>query len=87
MNIKSQTKNKRLKYKIYIPYLQEIEKIRKDLKGEYGLSFAPAKLQRSSNKLIGFLQRHFAAFKIQSISDILDLNRLEKYKEKSTKML
>ncbi len=87
VNIKSQTKNKRLKYKIYIPYLQEIEKIRKDLKGEYGLSFAPAKLQRSSNKLIGFLQRHFAAFKIQSISDILDLNRLEKYKEKSTKML
>lgn len=79
VNIKSQTKNKKLKYKIYIPYLQEIEKIRESLKREYGLSFEPKKLQRSSNKLVGFLQRHFAAFKIQSISDIIDLNKLEKY--------
>lgn len=79
VNIKSQTKDKKLKYKIYIPYLQEIEKIREGLKEEYALSFEPKKLQRSSNKLVGFLQRHFAAFKIQSISDILDLNKLEKY--------
>ena len=82
VNIKSQTKDKKLKYKIYIPYLQEIEKIRRELREIYGLSFEPKKLQRSSNKLMGFLQRHFAAFKIQSLSDILDLNRLEKYAEK-----
>jgi hypothetical protein len=85
VNIKSQTKDKGLKYKIYIPYLLEIEKIRKDLKREYGLSFEPKKLQRSSNKLMGFLQRNFAAFKIQTPSDILDLNKLQKYEEKSVK--
>lgn len=79
VNIKSQTKDKKLKYKIYIPYLQEVEKIRKNLIEEYGLSFEPKKLQRSSNKIVGFLQRHFAAFKIQSISDIIDLKNLEKY--------
>lgn len=85
VNIKSQTKDKKLKYRIYIPYLKEIEKIRKDLKEEYGLSFEPKKLQRSSNKVVGFLQRHFAAFKVQSFSDILDLNKLEKYMGDSVK--
>lgn len=79
VNIKSQTKNKRLKYQIYIPYLKEIEAIRKDLERTYQLSFEPKKLQRSSNILVGFLQRHFAAFKIQSFSDIIDLERLDKY--------
>lgn len=82
VNIKSQTKDKRLKYKIYIPYLREIEEIRANLKKVYGLSFEPQKLQRSSDKIVGFLQRNFAAFKIQSITDILDLRRLDKYMDK-----
>ena len=79
VNIKSQTKDKRLKYKIYIPYLREIEEIRRMLKQKYGISFEPKKLQRSSNVVVGFLQRHFAAFKIQSFSDVLDLQNLQKY--------
>ena len=45
----------------------------------------PKKLQRSSNVLVGFLQRHFAAFKIQSLSDIIDLDRLDSYVEKDGK--
>lgn len=85
VNIKSQTKNKRLKYRIYIPYLKEIEAIRSMLKQKYGLSFEPKRLQRSSNVLVGFLQRHFAAFKIQSLSDIIDLERLDSYVEKDGK--
>ena len=85
VNIKSQTKNRRLKYQIYIPYLKEIEKIRRKLEEDYGLSFEPGKLQRSSNALVGFLQRHFAAFKIQSFSDIIDLSRLDSYLDKDVK--
>lgn len=80
VNIKSQTKDKKLKYNIYIPYLKEIESIRRSLINDYGLSFEPKKLQRSSNVIVGFLQRHFASFKIQSFSDIIDLDNLDKYK-------
>ncbi len=79
VNIKSQTKNKRLKYRIYIPYLKKIEEIRRNLREQYGITFEPRKLQRSSNPVVGFLQRHFAAFKIQSLSDIIDLKRLDRY--------
>jgi hypothetical protein len=80
VNIKSQTKSKKLKYAIYIPYLQEIENIRKSLKEEYDLSFKPNNLQRSSNPIVGFLQRHFASLKVQFLSDILDLDNLKKYR-------
>ncbi len=79
VNIKSQTKNKKLKYAIYVPYLKEIEKIRKDLIEEYGLDFSPKRLVRSSNPIIGFLQKHFASLKVRYISDVMDLNHLEKY--------
>lgn len=80
VNIKSQTKDKKIKYSIYIPYLKEIENIRLSLINDYGLSFEAKKLQRSSNMIVGFLQRHFASFKIQSFSDILDLDNLDEYK-------
>ncbi|MCI8417928.1 MAG: glycosyl transferase [Lachnospiraceae bacterium] len=79
VNIKSQTKNKELKYSIYIPYLKEIEEIRKNLQNEYSLFFRPGNIQRSSNAFLGFLQRKFAAFKIQTISDIVDLKKLDRY--------
>ena len=85
VNIKSQTKNRKLKYQIYIPYLKEIEGIRRELEQRYGLSFEPKKLQRPSNAVVGFLQRHFAAFKIQSFSDIIDLKRLDSYWDKEVK--
>lgn len=80
VNIKSQTKNKSLKYAIYIPYLSEIESIRKILKEKYGISYEVRGIVRSSNPLIAFLQKNFAAFKIQSFSDIINLDKLEKYK-------
>lgn len=80
VNIKSQTKNKKLKYSIYIPYLIEIEKIRNMLKKEYGITYEIKGIVRSSNPIVGFLQKHFAALKIQSISDVLDLDKLEEYK-------
>ena len=80
VNIKSQTKNKRLKYAIYIPYLKEIESIRSMLIKDYGISYDVKGIVRSSNPIMGGLQKYFAAFKVQSISDIIALNRLDKYK-------
>lgn len=79
VNIKSLTRDKTLKYSIYIPYLIEIEKIRNMLKREYKIDFNPKKLVRSSNKIIGFLQSRFASLKIRCLSDILNLDKLEKY--------
>ena len=79
VNIKSQTKDKNLKYAIYIPYLKEIESIRTMLIGEYGLSYSTKGIVRSSNPIVGFLQKHFAAFKVQSWSDILHLDKLDSY--------
>lgn len=79
VNIKSQTKDKKLKYAIYIPYLKEIENIRSMLIEKYGMSYEVKGITRSSNPIIGFLQKHFAAFKVQSLSDIIDLDGVEKY--------
>lgn len=79
VNIKSQTRNKALKYAIYIPYLKEIEEIREMLTRVYGLNFDPARLVRSSNPIVGFLQRHFAALKVKHLSDVLNLDKLDNY--------
>lgn len=80
VNIKSQTKDKKLKYAIYIPYLSEIEEIRKMLVEKYGLSYEQKGIVRSSNSIVGFLQKHFAALKVRSLSDIIWLDRLDRYK-------
>lgn len=80
VNIKSQTKDKKLKYTIYIPYLTEIEEIRRILTEKYGMTYEVRGIIRSSNPVIGFLQKHFAAFKVQSLSDIIQLDKLNKYK-------
>lgn len=82
VNIKSQTRNKSLKYAIYIPYLLEIESIRKMLVQQYGLSYESQGIIRSSNPVMGFLQKHFASLKVRYLSDIIDLDRLEKYIKK-----
>ena len=79
VNIKSLTDDKPIKYAIYVPYLKEIEKTRCFLKERYGLTFDPSKLVRSSNKILGFLQRHFASLKIRRISDVMNLDRLDSY--------
>lgn len=80
-NIKSQTKNRRLKYSIYIPYLKEIEEIRDELLKDYGVSFDEQGIIRSSNHFMGWLQKHFAAYKLQSLSDVIDLEHLDKYEK------
>ncbi len=79
VNIKSQTGNKKLKYKIYIPYLREIENVRKDLYIHHGLDFKKFKIARTSNQFISFLQRYLAALKVKRLSDIINLNKLDKY--------
>lgn len=75
VNISSDTHDRSLKRKIYIPYLREIEDIRKKLADEYGLSF-DVKKKYSSNKLIAFLQGTILRFKIKSLSDIIHLDRI-----------
>ena len=79
VNIKSQTKSKKLKYAIYIPYLKEVEKISTMLVKDYGMSYESTGIIRSSNPIVGFFQKHFAAFKVQSLSDIINLNKLDSY--------
>ena len=79
VNIKSQTRNKDLKYSIYIPYLIEIEKIRKDLSHQFGLSYEDKGIVRSSNPIVGFLQKNFAAYKIRFLSDVIKLDSLDNY--------
>lgn len=79
VNIKSQTKNKALKYAIYIPYLKEIEAIRSMLTEKYGLDFEPKRLVRSSNPIVGFMQQHFAAYKVKYLSDLIKLDKLDCY--------
>ena len=79
VNIKSQTHNRRLKYAIYVPYLKETEEIRNELSVKYGIDFNPKKLVRSSNVIVGFLQRYFAALKIRHITDVMNLDKLDSY--------
>ena len=79
VNIKSLTKDKELKYCIYIPYLIEIEKMRDVLKENYDIDLRDFKVKRSSNILLSFLQKHFAALKVRSLSDIINLKKLESY--------
>lgn len=59
--------------------MKEIENIRSMLIEKYGMSYEVKGITRSSNPIIGFLQKHFAAFKVQSLSDIIDLDGVEKY--------
>ena len=82
VNIKSQTHDKGLKYRIYIPYLKEIEKIRGELREKFCIDLSDKMIVRSSNRLLGTLQKYLAAFKIRHISDVLSLNKLDKYEKK-----
>lgn len=79
VNIKSQVKDKKTKYSIYIPYLREIELIRQRLYNNFGLDLKNFKIVRSSNGVISFLQKYFASLKVKNFSDIINLNKLEQY--------
>lgn len=76
VNVSSGTHSKKIKDAIYRPYLQAIEKSRKELR-KYGLVFNVRKIY-SSNKLLAFLQSNILRFKINSISDIYILNQFRK---------
>lgn len=73
VNISSGSHSKRLKDAIYRPYLQEIERSRKDLM-KYGVTFSVKKIY-SSNKLIAFLQGNVLRFKVKSLTDIYQLEQ------------
>lgn len=73
-NICSGTTDKKLKYSIYKVYLSEIESVREMLKG-YDVFFSTKK-KYSSNKLIAFGQATFLRFKIKSLSDVINLDKL-----------
>ena len=74
VNISSGTYSRKTKDAIYIPYLKEIERIRKLLR-EYGMAFDVKKIY-ASNKLVAFLQGGLLRFKIKSFTDIYRLKRL-----------
>ena len=74
VNASSETYSKRTKDVLYIPYLKEVEENRKELK-KYGILFSVKKIY-SSNRIIGFLQGNILRYKVKSLSDIYDLNRL-----------
>ena len=74
VNISSGTSDETLKNKVYIPYLREIEKIRKEL-ADYGLSFS-VKKKYSSNKIVSFFQATILRYKVRYLSDIYNLNKL-----------
>lgn len=74
VNICSETHSKITKDSIYIPYLKEIESVRKELE-KYDISFS-LKKKYSSNPIIAFLQGTILRFKIKSISDIYNLDRI-----------
>lgn len=78
VNIKSQTKDKKLKYPVYIPYLKEIDGVRRELLNKYGLDLGSFRAVRSGNRWMSFLQRYFAAMKLRSLSDLINLDTLDK---------
>lgn len=75
VNINSGTQDKQLKNAIYVPYLVHIEDVRSKLK-EYGITFSVNK-SYASNKLIAYVQKHILQYKVKSLSDIYQLEKLE----------
>lgn len=75
VNVSSEIHNKRLKDVVYKPYLREMVEIRKKLAENYGMEFE-IKKKNSSNKLIALLQGSILRFKVRSISDIYNLEKV-----------
>jgi len=76
VNISSGTRDIKLKKNIYYPYLEQIYKYRKMFEKEYGVEYE-AKRYCSSNKVKAFIQKYILQFKIGSLSDIVDISKLE----------
>lgn len=76
VNVNSCTHSKPLKRAIYLPYLRNIEQVRKKLK-TMGVDFSTKK-SYSSNPIIAFVQKNVLQYKIRSFSDIFDLEEIRK---------
>lgn len=72
--VRSETHSKKTKDVLYRPYLIDIEKTRKLLKG-YGIDF-DVRQSYASNPVIRFVQKYVLRFKLKSISDLYDLRKL-----------
>lgn len=76
VNIKSGSKDKKLKYKIYMPYLKQLEQNRIMLEQQYGLFFDRGRAC-SNKKWVAFIQKYIMKFKVTSFSDIINLRKLD----------
>ncbi|MCM1264139.1 MAG: hypothetical protein NC313_15615, partial [Butyrivibrio sp.] len=76
VNINSCTHSKPLKRAIYLPYLSNIERVRKELLSK-GVDFS-VKKSYSSNPFIAFAQRNILQYKLRSFSDIYNLEEIRK---------
>ncbi|NCB71844.1 MAG: glycosyl transferase [Clostridia bacterium] len=77
VNLRSGTKDRKLKNAIYLPYLKHIEMIRTMLHNEYQLIFS-IKKSCYQNPLLRVIQNYVMPFKITSLSDIVSLRKLRK---------
>lgn len=77
VNIKAGKFPRDLKHTIYIPYLKEVEEIRRTLERGYSLNF---NLQKtcSSNPVVAVIQKYVMQYKVRSLSDIISLGKLNK---------
>ena len=76
VNVNSCTHSKALKDAIYRPYLENVERIRKELKAE-GIDFS-VKKSYSSNPLIAFVQKNIFQYKIRFFSDLYSLEEIRR---------
>jgi len=76
VNVNSCTHSKPLKRAVYLPYLRQIEQVRRKLETA-GVDFSTKK-SYSSNPLIAFVQKNILQYKIRSFSDIFDLEKIRK---------
>lgn len=74
ININSGTRNKFVKKNIYVPYLEEIERIRNYLLKNYGIKFS-RKRALYKNRILGFIQNYIMPFKIKNIGDITKIRK------------
>ena len=74
--VRSETHSKQTKDVLYRPYLQELEDIRHELKGE-GVTF-PVTQSYASNPLIKFVQKYILRFKMKSLSDLYNLRQFKR---------
>jgi len=79
VNLRSGTKDRKLKNAIYRPYLKHIEMIRAMLQKEYQLVFS-IKKSYYQNPILRFIQNYIMPFKVTSLSDIVSLKKLRKSK-------